>query len=358
MSTFYDNILDASDGLISRAVEDRQRLTRNETEEHLRALALDYEARAGQLWNRDYSSVAAFLKSVEPNRKRWLQAVGDFGEPLPKMDATTEPFIEDSKVLGVWVTIRLFEKMNARAVLAIPKTKTGPLPVVLCQHGIGSTPERVFGFDDPQCLYHAYGRRLVEDGYAVLAPLNTTEARPRARLHRIALLLGKTLWGLEICKIRRFVDFLCNDARFAPERIAMWGLSLGGAYTLLTTPLEPRIKVAICSAWFNHRVRKMVVDDSRYSCFLSAEEEHIFIPGWLREFSDSDLVSLICPRPLHVQAGKCDGISWWSFLAEEFGRAREHYVRLGLGDRIELHLHEAGHEIRYEEGAAFLRKWL
>ena len=102
----------------------------------------------------------------------------------------------------------------------------------------------------------------------------------------------------------------------------------------------------------------MVIDDHRYSCFLSTEEEHIFIPGWLREFTDSDLVSLICPRPLMVQTGKSDGVSWWPFVLEEFAAAKGHYDKLGRADRIQMDLHSGGHEIRYESGLAFLKKWM
>jgi len=138
----------------------------------------------------------------------------------------------------------------------------------------------------------------------------------------------------------------------------MWGISLGGAYTMFTLPLEPRLKVGIITAWFNDRVRKMVIDDPRYSCFLSTKEEHIFIPGWLWEFDDSDLLSLICPRPVQIQTGKCDGIAWWPLVVEEFQRARAHYEKLGLADRLELDLHEGGHEIRFESGLRFLRRWL
>lgn len=91
---------------------------------------------------------------------------------------------------------------------------------------------------------------------------------------------------------------------------------------------------------------------------LFVAEEHIFIPGWLREFSDSDLMALICPRPVLVQTGKGDGIAWWPFALEEFERAKTHYERLGIADRMEMDLHEGGHEIRYESGRDFLRKWL
>ncbi len=102
----------------------------------------------------------------------------------------------------------------------------------------------------------------------------------------------------------------------------------------------------------------MIVDDPRYSCFLSTKAEHIFIRGWLREFTDSDLLSLICPRPVLIETGKCDGIAWWPQVVEEFERARAHYEKLGVADRIEMDLHEGGHEIRGIRAFEFLSTWL
>ena len=42
--TYYDNILETSGDLIERGAHDRQSLLRRETEDFLRALALDYPA--------------------------------------------------------------------------------------------------------------------------------------------------------------------------------------------------------------------------------------------------------------------------------------------------------------------------
>jgi hypothetical protein len=172
-------------------------------------------------------------------------------------------------------------------------------------------------------------------------------------------MLGKTLWGLEIAKIRRLLDYVARRPEVDIDRVGMWDISLGGAYTIFTMPLEPRIKVGICTACFNHRVKKMAIDDPRYSCFLSADEPHVFFSGWLREFSDSDLVSLIAPRAFMSQTGRGDGIAWWPFVLEEYEKSREHYVRLGVEpERMELDLHEGGHEIRVQSGLEFLAKWL
>ena len=45
-------------------------------------------------------------------------------------------------------------------------------------------------------------------------------------------------------------------------------------------------------------------------------------------------------------------------MIEEFEEAREHYRKLGIADRIDIDLHEGGHEIRMEKSLDFLRKWL
>jgi len=355
---FYDNILEASPGLVKRGVADRQHLLRCETEDFLRALSLDYEPRQRLHWKRDYSSPEAYEASVVGNREAWRQAVGVFDLPLLPLRATTEPFMESETIKAEWIVLPVFEGLNARAVLATPRHLQGPWPVVICQHGIGSSPERVFGFDDDSDIYHSYAQPIVEAGFAVLAPMHITEGPPRARYHRLCLMLGKTLWGLEIAKLSRLIDYLETLSTLDTTRIGMYGISLGGAYTSFTLPLERRIGLGINCAWFNDRLRKMVVDDPRYSCFLSVNEEHIYVPGWLTQFCDSDLTSLICPRPYMVQTGKCDGIAWWPYVVQEFERTRAHYEKLGVGERCQLDLHEAGHEIRVEGALPFLRKWL
>ncbi len=354
-----DSALSPAADEIARRVADRQHLVRVETEDYLRRLTFEYPQRREQLWKRDYSSIETYLKSVEPNRRRWREILGEFDSHGVDFSAEWQPFLENNRVLARWLTIQAAPGLAARAIFAIPKqTASRPVPLVICQHGIGSSPERVFGFDDPENVYKAYGRALAEEGFAVVAPLNTSGHEPRARLVRMCTMLGKTLWGLEIFKIRRLLDFLETVPEVDVTRTGMYGISLGGAYTSFTAPLEPRIKAAVICAWFNDRINKMIIDDPRYTSFLSSKEEHIFIRGWLAEFADSDLASLICPRPLLVETGKCDGIAWWPQVVAEFERTREHWKKLGLEERCQLDLHDGGHEIRGVESFGFLKEWL
>jgi hypothetical protein len=232
------------------------------------------------------------------------------------------------------------------------------VPLVIAQHGIGSFPERTFGLNDRGDAYHSYSRRLVQAGFAVLAPFNLRTVEARNRIERLCRLADTTLPGIELARLQRLLDEVLQDDRIDPERVGMWGVSLGGMATMFWMPLEPRIKVGIPCAWFNHRRNKMVIPDPRYSCFLETKEEHAFFRGWLTEFTDADVVALICPRPLLIQTGKKDRIAHWPQVVEEFEESKQHYQKLGLPDRMVLDLHEGGHEARVESGLRFLKKWL
>lgn len=329
---------------------------REELESWLRKwLVDDYPERSGRLWSRSYESMEAFRKSVEPNRKRWGKILNP--PPLkPTGPLEKRPYEPLSDLGAEWLSLPV-GPIKAEGLLVIPASGNS-FPLVIAQHGIGSTPERTFGLKDGGGAYHQYSRELVDAGFAVLAPFNLRDAGKRNRIERLARLADTTLPGIELVRIQHLLTEVLKDNRIDTERVGMWGLSLGGLATMFWMPLEERIKVGIVAAWFNHRRNKMAVPDPRYSCFLETKEEHAFFQGWLSEFSDCDVVSLICPRPLLIQAGKADRIAWWEQIIEEFELSRVHYDRLGLGDRIELDLHDGGHEVRLETGMPFLKKWL
>ena len=340
---------------IGRTIEERNGRYAGELEQYFREfLVYEYPARAGKAWNRSYASVAEFAKSVEPNRRRYRRM---FSPPrlAPSGPLERKPH---PQVAGTdWISAPL-GGLKAEGLLAFPADVSKPVPLVLAQHGISSFPERVFGIDDPENLYHDYGHALVKAGFAVLAPFNLATVDKRNRMERLARLADTTLPGIELARVQALLDEVLKDRRIDKNRVGIWGISLGGMATMFWMPLEPRIKCGVVCAWFNHRRNKMAIPDKRYSCFLETKEEHAFFRGWLTEFTDSDVASLICPRPLLVQTGKADGIAWWPQVMEEFEASKEHYRKLKMEDRIQMDLHDGGHEIRLESGIAFLKKWL
>jgi len=337
-------------------ITDRNERYSSQLESWLRTwLVDDYPGRAAKAWDRSYESVENFLKSVAPNRERWRAILSPPNlEVAGPLERKPHPMFAD--IGGEWIRLPL-APLDAEALLAVPKSDRS-VPLVIAQHGIGSFPERVFGKFDDENLYHNYGHALLDAGFAVLAPFNLATVERRNRIERLARLADTTLPGIELARVQRLLDEVLKDPRIDGNRVGMWGISLGGMATMFWMPLEPRMKVGVVTAWFNRRRNKMAVPDERYSCFLETKEEHAFFRGWLTEFSDSDAVSLICPRPLLVQTGKADRIAWWPQVMEEFEAAKRHYESLGMPDRIAIDLHEGGHEIRLESGIAFLRRWL
>jgi hypothetical protein len=346
----------ASSAELPEPIKQRNQKYGSELEQYFRDyLVTQYPKRAAKSWHRSYTSSQAFLESVEPNRQRYLHM---FSPPdLKPTGPLDRKAVSIPGVRAEWLTLPL-GFIKAEALLVVPKNVTKPVPLIIAQHGIDSFPERVFGVNDDENLYHDYGHALVGAGFAVLAPINLSLVPNRNRIERLARLADTTLPGIEFRRMQLLLDDVLKDTRIDKDRIGMWGISLGGMATMFWMPLEPRIKCGIVTAWFNERRNKMVIPDPRYSCFLETNEEHAFFRGWLTEFTDSDVVSLICPRPLLVQTGKKDGIAWWPQVIEEFNASKEHYQKLGLPERIELDLHDGGHEIRVESGLPFFDKWL
>jgi dienelactone hydrolase len=349
-------------GPSNRPPEDPAVIQRNDAyakqlEAHLLHWLVDeYPVRSASAWQRDYTNPDAFVRSVGPNRERWRQmlnppALRKTGELQRRLHSPL------ADIKAEWIILPL-GGLTAEGILVFPPQASGasPVPLIVAQHGIGSTPESPFG--PPTSAYHGYGRKLLKAGFAVLAPFNLRSVPSRNHIERLTRLAGTTLPGVEFSRLQHLLDEVLVDARVDRERVGMWGVSLGGMATMFFMPLEPRIKAGVVSAWFNHRLTKMAVADPRYSAFIATAEEHAFFNNWLVEFADHDAITLICPRPVMVHHGKKDGIAHWPDLVAEFNVARSHYEKLGMGDRMELDLHEGGHEARVESGIRFLKRWL
>ena len=310
-------------------------------------------------WGWDYSTPDAYEQSVEPFRELWRDTIGEIafeGDLHPKV----EPYFEDDSSVATWLSIDLLPDLKARAVLALPKKNTGPFPLVVALHGMLGSPAGVFGFDDPVGdAYHGYGRELLNKGFAVLAPANVNASTPRIRIHRLCFLLGGTIIGLEIGKVRRLLDHVLTLPEIDSERIGVWGISLGGLYTMCIAALDKRIKTAIMCAFFMDRFQKAAIQSPHYSSWFLPHEEHLWIPGWFKGgFTDSNVLSLVCPRALQITEGKEDITSWWPLQKKEYQKLRKHYVELGIEDKTEFVCHDGGHEIALEPGLRFLEKTL
>ena len=310
-------------------------------------------------WNCDFSSIAAYEKSVEPNRQRWFEFLGgwhwDRGELSPRVEPVFEA--DGLKCDRVWLTP--IPGVELDCLLIRPVELEGPAPAILAQHGLASTPEHVVGCLEEPGAYHSFGYGLAKLGYIVIAPRMVTFIEKRKRIYRKAMLMGQRLMGAEMFALSRAIDYLETLEHVDVGRIGMYGLSQGGMSALWLPACDKRIKATVCSAYFNVRWRDMVVPGGEnYVSYIGTEEEDKFFRGQLLEFSDGDIASLICPRAFFVEAGKTDKAAYWKMQLEEFEKVKETYSKLGIEDRCGIEVFEGGHEINFVGAVEFLNRHL
>jgi hypothetical protein len=121
----------------------------NELETYLRARC----TAPSTVWDRDYSSVEAYVKSVAANRERWRDVLGRFdGDAIETSDVYTRPYHDGDDYVAEWVTFDFLPDVNNRAVVAVPKNASGKPPVVICQHSLNRSPFHVLGAVAPNGL--------------------------------------------------------------------------------------------------------------------------------------------------------------------------------------------------------------
>ena len=352
-------------------------------ESFLRSKLAELNDQRPSLWHRDYSSIEAYERSIEPMRDRLKKMLGFWQEPgdrPPLRIWDRELLVDAPEFTAHRFRFEVTGGLESYGIALAPKSK-GPHPGLLAQHGYSGTPELVCGLaasagrDDYG--YRYAGLRAVLRGFYVVAvhhptsygttndeagcPLpdfpNYPAAYGKNRLHRMAIMAGGTLFGLDMLSSSRGIDLLAGLDEVDPGRIGMYGLSQGGMSTLYLPALDKRIKAAVCSAYFNTRFVKLI-GPHRALTFLDSTEEDKFFTDVIRCFSDSDIVSLIAPRAFAVEAGEKDSSIDFEKSADEFPRARAHYEKLGIPDRIEFIAHEMGHVSTTRRALDFLSEHL
>jgi dienelactone hydrolase len=266
------------------------------------------------------------------------------------------------------------------ALRLVPSTP-GPHPGLLVQLGYLGTPELACGLtktaNAADGSYRSFGLRAARHGYHVIAPhhpsgygsLSDAVDGPlpghpqmtvhygKNRLHRLCVMGGGSLLGLDMLASSRAVDLLVRDARVAPGRVGVYGLSRGGQTALYLAAMDERLKASVCSAYFNHRLPKLIGPYSR-TTYIDWFAEGQILPDQVRWFADADVASLIAPRAFAIEAGLRDSAVDQTAAREEFRHAAVHYQKLGFPERIEFIPHDEGHVSATARAFQFLAEHL
>ena len=277
-----------------------------------------------RLWQRDFSSPAAYDKSVQPNRERFLKHIGATDPrlsitALEYVSSTETPaLVAETERFSVYaVRWPLFEGVFGEGLLLQPKPAQAlPKWRVIALPDADQTPEMLTGLAPGLGPEAQWARRLAENGCQVIIPvlinrqdtwsgnakLNRFTNQPhREWIYRQAFEMGRHIIGYEVQKVLAAVDWFEADHTNSPVaaaragasrpvlRVGVAGYGEGGLIALYSAALDPRIQVALVSGYFNSR--QQLWDEPIY--------RNVF--GLLHEFGDAEIASLIAPRSLIVE---------------------------------------------------------
>lgn len=311
-----------------------------ELDAYVRSLKTDF-SRLNALFRPDYRSEKAYLASTRKLREAFAASIGypPPGEPDAE-PARFDRLGEDG--IGTYYRARIpvLPGVHAVGLYLVPKGVTGKAPLVISMHGGGGSPE-VATFHGG-ANYHDMVRGGVKRGYVVWAPTHLFRADGfpqdvRNQTDDRLKLVGTSLTAVEIAKITRSLDVILKRPEVDAKRVGMVGLSYGGYYALVTPALEPRIKAVVSSCYFG-------VQEGRYEQDELSVPSDFRFPDRMTLFRDSELVALICPRPLEIQAGAKDNASHREMGKRLAPASAAYYNRLGKSDRFRFLVFEGGHE--------------
>jgi dienelactone hydrolase len=270
--------------------------------------------------------------------------------------------------------IRTWQHAVMPFYLLIPKTVKPPFRLVLALHGHGYGVKDIVGLwedgaeRDSADGYHAdFGVALCRRGFLVAAPeiscfgerqtdfsyLKAPGAEAPDTCHHTATLafhLGGSALALRAHDAQRLLDHLTARPDVNPNRIGAMGISGGGMNTFFSACLDQRIRACVISGYYS---------SFRASIFAMHHCACNYVPGLWRFGEMHDLIGLIAPRPVLIEAGTHDPIFPVEAVREGVRVAREQvYSVFGATKQIDTDIFEGRHRINGLKAYDFLWKKL
>ncbi|HUE16909.1 MAG TPA: hypothetical protein VMR25_22220 [Planctomycetaceae bacterium] len=274
--------------------------------------ALDESPKNRQrLWQRNFTSAAAYEKGIAPNRQHFRTILGVVDSRLAsnafELIATTAASSQLARTKSYTVHAvrwRVLPGVTAEGILLDPAAP--PKARVIVIPDADWTPESLAGLAEGVGGRSQLARRLAENGVQVAVPTlisrdDTWSGNPAVRftnqphrefIYRMAFELGRHVIGYEIQKVFAAVDIFTrmNEAEGRSVPIGVAGFSEGGLLALYSAALDPRLQSALVSGYFQPREG------------IWQEPIYRNVWGLLSEFGDAEIASMIAPRALVIEA--------------------------------------------------------
>ncbi|MEY4938463.1 MAG: hypothetical protein RIQ93_198, partial [Verrucomicrobiota bacterium] len=367
---------------VSRLAGERQHRQVKELEDYTQKLIItaDFD-RADFFWARAEAAVRDARSGTPANAWEaatrsykdyfWHEVIGRLPKGSLPLNARTRLVQDAPRWQSYVVVLDVWPEVITWGYLLVPKNLGAGerRPVVVCQHGIGSTPESTL--DRANRAYHGYAAQLADEGFVVFSHYNPNAARGHDRfleLQRLANPIKRSIFSVILGQHERVLDFLSELPFVDPARIGFYGLSYGGKTAMRVPALLERYAVSVCSGDFNEWIRKTITVHAvtaspaaayRFSGYMYTGEYEVYEFNLARTFNYGEMAALIAPRPFMVERGHDDRVGADEWVAYEYAKVfRLYNSTLKIPERTALTVFDGGHEIKARETVKFLRRHL
>ena len=306
-------------------------------------------------------------------RPRLREALGFTDLPSCPLNPTLIERVEQAEHVREKWLLQTWQGARMPVYLLIPRSGEVPYSVVLAFAGHGYGVKDIVGlWEDgqerlePDGYHQDFGLALCRRGFLVVAPeiacfgerqtdfsyLDSALGQPVPttceQAAHLAFHLGGSVLGLRVHDALRLVDWLETRPEVDMRRLGAMGISGGGMHTLFSTCLDERIHACVISGYFS-TFRDSVLAISHCPCN--------FVPGLSRFGEMYDLIGLVAPRPVLVEAGTHDPIFPIAAVQAGVKIARQRVYRLWKAEEhFETDIFEGRHRISGRRAYDFLKE--
>ena len=332
---------------------------------------------AGVLESTDFSSLQDTLRSDA------IQAFGLEGIDRGLREFTTISSEDKGEYILDKVAYTTQTSVRIPAYLLKPKSGVPPWPAIVVVHGCGFGKAGAAGMVND--LHSNIGVHLVKEGFIVLIPdrrgfgeLQTIphyvspscasggwplDGRVELEINALST-LGVPLKCLDVYDIISAIDYLADMKDVGS--LGITGVSSGGIVSLYVAGFDERVRAIALSGAFT--LGTPWPRDNRHKSDFSEPPNdlrdhlrliHYPMPPELTSFADDMNVistALLAPRPLLLQYGKQDDVTWLKNGHNGVEYVRQFYKKARAEDNVELALHSGGHKFYPESIISFFNK--
>ncbi|MFC5449441.1 alpha/beta hydrolase family protein [Paenibacillus aestuarii] len=289
-------------------------------------------------------------------RTRFVSLLGGPPADSPKL----APVVLESEDCGDYmrqrIQIETYPGLHMPVYVLVPHERGAQTGAVIACHGhgygskdiVGLTPDGAKKSGDSGYQKN-FAVELARRGYITIAPEllgfgdrrleSDAQAEASSSCHRLStflLAMGQTMAGYRVFETLRCIDYLLEREDVDPNRIGCMGISGGGLVCSFAAAIDDRISAAVVSGYTN------TFKDSILSIQHCIDN---YVPGLSLVAEMPDIIGLIAPKPLLVEAGTRDPIFPVKSTLEAFEQIQRVYQLLGKEDRLALDLFDGDHEI-------------